>query len=163
MYKTNLGVVGCKITPYGRPGSCIPFFYCKPFVHLISNLTKPFPSYFPSLVKRSLVCGKQHVGGFNVPKVCCPPGSFSEKEEVSTSPPTTSENVDGSTTPKITSSTSNQHEVEESTSIEESTHSNNTKYTLIPTDPTNTTPSIHTENTVGLPTTKPKPITDAER
>ena len=86
-------------------GSCVVYFKCNPFNHLIVNLSRPIHPKLPSLIKHSLLCGDENVGGIRLPKICCPQDSIASpkepetqdtttkdttlKTEISTQPPTT--------------------------------------------------------------------------
>ena len=51
---------------------------------MISNLSRPFPGELPSLMKESLMCGRENVGGFHLPKVCCLPSLITKSKESTT-------------------------------------------------------------------------------
>ena len=74
----------------GRPGSCIIYFRCKPLLQLLTNLKGPSatiltaPPEIQSLLQTNLLCGRQNIGGLNMPKVCCPEESVENPR-----PPTT--------------------------------------------------------------------------
>ena len=119
---------------------------------------RPFPSDFASLMNHSLLCGKKHVGGFNMPKVCCPPDAVVVD---STTVSTTIEDLSESITPNTKATVSKQPETETSTA--KSIDSTFTNYTFNATNNTNSTESIYTETTSEVTTTKYKPLTDEER
>ena len=74
----------------GAVFSCIIYFRCPPVAHMISNLTRPFSDELPGLMKGSLMCGRENVGGFQLPKVCCLPSLITNsKESVSEEPSST--------------------------------------------------------------------------
>ena len=148
---------------YGRPGSCILFFHCKPFVHLISNLTRPFPSDFSSLVKHSLLCGEKHVGGFNLPKVCCPPVDLIEPGEDSTTFTTSTNNFSETMTAITKATVPTQAKTEQETSTAKSVDLTRNNYTYSSTSNPDRTKSTYTATTSKVTITKQKPLTDQER
>ena len=70
----------------GVNGSCVTILECKSLVHLVSNLTRPIRPELPSLMRHSLLCDDDNVGGLNIPKVCCPldnlQGEKTSEEEI---------------------------------------------------------------------------------
>ena len=72
----------------GAVFSCVIYFRCPPVVHMISNLSRPFSDELPRLMKGSLMCGRENVGGFQLPKVCCLPSLISKSKESATEKPT---------------------------------------------------------------------------
>ena len=56
---------------------------------MIVNLTRPIHPKLPSLITHSLLCGDQNVGGFRLPKICCPQDSIPVPKEPETNYNTT--------------------------------------------------------------------------
>jgi hypothetical protein len=114
-------------------------------------------------MKHSLLCGEKHVGGFNLPKVCCPPEAFIEPEGDSTAVSTTTENLSESITPNTKATISKKPETEPETSTVKSIDSTHTNYSFSATYNPNRTESIYTGTNSEVTTTKYKPLTDEER
>jgi len=62
----------CSVQDGSKTGTCTLYFKCNPLLQLLSNLQQPFPKEVPKLMQNSILCGREDVGGFNLPKVCCP-------------------------------------------------------------------------------------------
>ena len=155
-------------------GSCVLYFLCKPFLELISKLTRPLPAYLPNLIQKSLICGKENVGGFNLPQLCCAAPSVLNDSN-STATPESSTNVSTtrldtlktSTLPSIRQSSSTPNTFETSgthfpigTTFYETTTSSNKLNISTP----NSFPSFTTtENHSLTPNTSYKNLTDQER
>ena len=71
----------------GAVFSCIIYFRCPPVAHMISNLSRPFSDELPGLMKGSLMCGRENVGGFQLPKVCCLPSLITNSKESTSEEP----------------------------------------------------------------------------
>ena len=78
---------GCS-TQTGHTSSCTVYNTCSPFLQLLSNLRRPVPRTLPSLMQKSWLCGVENVGGFNLPKICCPDDGILD-EPPTPPPPTT--------------------------------------------------------------------------
>ena len=75
----------------GEEGSCTVYFQCPPLLQLLSNLRRPFPAELPRFMQSSILCGRENVGGLNLPKVCCPKEAVQKTPGTSKpTPPTTS-------------------------------------------------------------------------
>jgi len=62
----------CSVQDGSKTGTCTVYFKCSPILQLLSNLQQPFPKEIPRLMQNGILCGREDVGGFNLPKVCCP-------------------------------------------------------------------------------------------
>ena len=62
-------------------GTCAVYFKCNPLLQLLSNLKQPFPPEISQLMKGSLLCGFENIGGLNLPKVCCPTKAVTKTDE----------------------------------------------------------------------------------
>ena len=62
---------GCS-TQTGATASCAVYNECAPFIELIVNLKRPVPKTLPKLMQGSWLCGSENLGGFLLPKICCP-------------------------------------------------------------------------------------------
>lgn len=71
----------------GGTGSCTVYFQCPPLLQLLSNLRRPFPAELPRLMQSSVLCGRENVGGINLPKVCCPTDAVKTTVKTTTSKP----------------------------------------------------------------------------
>ena len=70
----------CSVQGDGT-GTCAVYFKCKPLLQLLSNLKQPFPPEIGQLMKGSLLCGFENIGGLNLPKVCCPTEAVTKTDE----------------------------------------------------------------------------------
>lgn len=76
----------------GVPAVCTLYDTCSPILQLLTNLRQPFPSDVPNLMQASILCGAEVLGGFSVPKVCCPEAAVIAKgSSTTTSAPSSSE------------------------------------------------------------------------
>ena len=62
----------CSVQDVTKTGTCTVYFKCNPLLELLTNLQQPFPKEVPRLMQNSILCGREDVGGFSLPKVCCP-------------------------------------------------------------------------------------------
>lgn len=62
----------CSVQDGTKTGTCTVYFKCNPLLELLTNLQQPFPKEVPRLMQNSILCGREDVGGFSLPKVCCP-------------------------------------------------------------------------------------------
>jgi len=62
----------CSVQDNSKTGTCTVYFKCNPLLQLLTNLQQPFPKEIPRLMQNSILCGREDVGGFSLPKVCCP-------------------------------------------------------------------------------------------
>ena len=70
----------CSVQGDGT-GTCAVYFKCAPLLQLLSNLKQPFPPEIGQLMKGSLLCGFENIGGLNLPKVCCPTEAVTKTDE----------------------------------------------------------------------------------
>merc|ERR1712038_237752 len=62
----------CSVQDNSKTGTCTVYFKCNPLLQLISNLKQPLAKEVPRLMQTSILCGRENIGGLNLPKVCCP-------------------------------------------------------------------------------------------
>ena len=79
----------CTNVLSGGESSCELYNKCSPFLQLISNLKRPFPKSLPTLMRSSFMCGFDKIGGFSVPKICCPQDALITTTSTTTSTTTT--------------------------------------------------------------------------
>ena len=84
-YVYSLSKRGCEFQ--SRPGVCVAYTQCSPFLHLLDNLVKPVQTLIGGLVRKSYICGLINGGGDVIhPAVCCPDETSSLKMINTTSP-----------------------------------------------------------------------------
>lgn len=80
------------LTQTGKPATCALYNDCSPFLQLLLGVQKPVPSTLPKLMRGSWLCGFENVGGFDLPKICCPDEAIIKRDNGSaTEKPTTTE------------------------------------------------------------------------
>ena len=94
----NLPDKNACLTQTGVPASCALYSNCSPFLELLLNLQKPIPSTLPRLMVGSWLCGRQNIGGFNLPKICCPDQAIVKPTTTTTTTTTTSTTTTTTTT-----------------------------------------------------------------
>ena len=157
---------------------------------MISNLTRPLSKELPNLIKNSLICGRENVGGFDLPKVCCDsrfvsipndsistgvtvsstylsstqPATFEPSSDISSTKPTL--HKDNTTTSKeiinSTHSLTSRTITDNYTTLDGANKSITTfKVTINSTESSSS--SIQTESYTAISSTSFKPLTDLER
>jgi len=78
----------------GDSSSCVKWSRCAPLLQLLTNLRRPFPPELPQIMQAGFLCGFDDLGGFFVPKVCCPNEAVTEEEGTVSSTTTTTTQPD---------------------------------------------------------------------